>query len=37
MLPNIQPEIAQPKAKKQRLQLLVLEVEKEAKYQSLRK
>ena len=30
MLPNVQPEIAQPKAKKQRLQLL--EVEKEPKY-----
>ena len=30
MLPNVQPEIAQPKAKKQGLQLL--EVEKEPKY-----
>ena len=30
MLPNVQPEIAQPKAKKQRLQLF--EVEKEPKY-----
>ena len=35
MLPNVQPEIAQPKAKKQRLQLL--EVEKEEKYRSLTK